>query len=428
MPRSKRLLAVVLAAVVVAEVAVLAMRPGTSDPPTPEPAPVSARAYFSERQLDRARDYRRPNLALYGLTVAIELGVLALLVRRPPGWIRRLGRRPVRAGAAAAGAVSVALALAPLPVGAIARWRAIDVGLSTRSWIGWAGDVALATAIGAGIAAIGGALLVVLLRRFGRRWWIPGAAAVVAFGIATTYLSPIVIEPLFNRFVPLAQGETRSMVLDLARRAGVDVGEVYEIDASKRTTGANAYVAGIGHTKRVVIYDTLLRDFSPAEVRHVVGHELAHVRFSDVPRGLLWLAIVAPFGMLAVARLAEAFGPEDWRASPAVAVPAVALAVALVVPVITTISNQLSRDVEARADAYALELTRDPATMIDFQRRIALANVSDPDPPAWVTFLLGTHPSALDRIGSAVAIAEDQRAATRRAAAGAGRRRTPGGS
>jgi STE24 endopeptidase len=268
---------------------------------------------------------------------------------------------------------------------------------------GWLADVATSQAIAAVFAAIGGALLVFALRRFGRRWWAPGAVAIVVFGVATTYGSPVVIEPLFNRFTPLPAGETRSDVLELARRARVDVGEVYVIDASKRTTGANAYVAGLGRTKRVVLYDTLLEDFPPAEVRLVVAHELGHVRYDDVPRGLLWLALVAPFGMLAAARLAEWLGPSDWRERPAAAVPAVALALAVIVLVITTISNGLSRDVEARADRYSLELTDDPRTLVAFQRRIALANVSDPEPPRLATLLLATHPPTLERIGAAVA-------------------------
>ena len=93
----------------------------------------------------------------------------------------------------------------------------------------------------------------------------------------------------------------RADVLELARKAGVDVGEVYEIDASRRTTAANAYVTGLGHTKRVVLYDTLVENFSRDELRLVVAHELGHVRYDDVRNGLLYLAIVAPFGMLAVA-------------------------------------------------------------------------------------------------------------------------------
>ena len=193
-------------------------------------------------------------------------------------------------------------------------------------------------------------------------------------------------------------------MLDLARRAGVDVGQVYEIDASRRTTAANAYVTGIGHTKRVVLYDNLLKDFTPAETRLVVAHELGHVTHDDVPRGLLYLAIVAPFGMFAVARLGERLAGRE-AIGTAAALPGVLLAVAIVAPALTVVSNQLSRDVERSADAFALRLARDPKTQIAFQRRIAVKNVSDPDPPTWVTFLLGTHPPTIERIGQAAAAA-----------------------
>jgi STE24 endopeptidase len=152
----------------------------------------------------------------------------------------------------------------------------------------------------------------------------------------------------------------------------------------------------------VVLYDTLVDDFTPAETRLVVAHELGHVHHHDVPHGLLWLALVAPFGMWAVAVLAERIGPRDPGPR---AVPAVALAVAVVVPVLTIVSNQLSRDVERRADAFSLQLTHDPAAFIAFQERLARQNVSDPDPPAAVRFLLGTHPSTVERIGQAEAFA-----------------------
>lgn len=294
------------------------------------------------------------------------------------------------------------MTLITLPVSAVSRQRAKDVGLVTQDWLGWVGDVAKGIAIEAVIVGAGGALLVVVMRRFGRRWWAPAAALVVAFGVVLTYASPIVLDPLFNRFERLPAGELRSDVLALAERADVKVGEVYVMDASRRTTAANAYVAGLGGTKRVVLYDTLLDEFSPGEVRHVVAHELGHVHFRDVPRGLLYLAIVAPFGMLAVARASERLAPGSLGRP--VAVPAVALAIAVVAPAVTFISNQLSRAVEARADRYAMELTDDPDVLVDFQRRITVQNVSDPDPPGWVHGLLGTHPTAVQRIGQALAL------------------------
>jgi STE24 endopeptidase len=174
------------------------------------------------------------------------------------------------------------------------------------------------------------------------------------------------------------------------------------MDASRRTTAANAYVAGLGQTKRVVLYDTLVEEFSYEELRLVVAHELSHVKYRDVPNGLLYLAIVAPFGMLAAARLTERLD-ADREPGPRT-VPAAALALAVLVPVLTGISNQLSRDVERRADVYAMELTGSTEAQIGFQRRIAEQNVSDPDPPRAWHIAFGTHPTTLERIGLAEAL------------------------
>jgi STE24 endopeptidase len=195
----------------------------------------------------------------------------------------------------------------------------------------------------------------------------------------------------------------RSDVLDLARRAGVRVGQVYEVDASRRTTAANAYVTGLGATKRVVLYDTLLRNFSRDETRLVVAHELGHVHYSDEPRGLLYLALVAPGALLGAALLTRRLAPapaSGGRHGPEV-LPALALSLALVGGAVTVISNGLSRGVERRADAFALRLTDAPEPFISFERRITLRNVGDPDPPSWQTLLLGTHPSTVQRIGMA---------------------------
>jgi STE24 endopeptidase len=395
-PVRLRLPIAIVAALVIAEAAVLLMRPRG----LVEPLDVAPRAYFSATQIEKAEDFRSGQLWLLGAQTALELGLLVLIVARPPRILLRPRRRQVLAGAAAAAALSVSISVLTLPVRAIARERAKDVGLVTQDWVGYAGDVVKSTAIGAVLAAAGGALLVFGMRRFRRGWWAPAAAVVVGFGVVTTYLTPIVLDPLFNKFTRLPDGPTRSAVFEMAREAGVDVGQVYVMDASRRTTAANAYVTGIGRTKRVVIYDNLLEKFSRDEVRLVLAHELGHVHYRDVPRGLLYLLIVAPFGMLAVARLGERMAPRDSLGTAA-AVPAVVLAVAIMAPAITTISNQLSRGVEQRADQFSLEIAPEPRAFIGFQKRIAATNVSDPDPPPLVRFLLGTHPSTMQRIGLA---------------------------
>ncbi|MBJ7331064.1 MAG: M48 family metalloprotease, partial [Solirubrobacteraceae bacterium] len=263
-----------------------------------------------------------------------------------------------------------------------------------------AGDVAKSSAIGAGLAAIGAAGAIALMRRLPRRWWIPASGVVIGYGVLSIYLAPIVLDPMFNRFTDL-RGPVRDDVVRLAREAGVEVDKVQVMDASRRTTAANAYVTGLGSTKRVVLYDNLLEDFKPDEVRLVVAHELAHVHYDDVPHGLLFLALVSPFGMFAAAQLTRRLAPDpgDGGKPGPEALPALALSVVLLATVIGVVSNQLSRQVEARADSFALTLTGEPDPFIRFEQRIARKNISDPDPPALTTFLLGTHPPTIDRIG-----------------------------
>ena len=373
-----------------------------------DPAAVDPAAYFSDTQIQRAEDFRGPQrlLSLAGLGLSgLALVVIALRLPR-----ERLPRRASLAGAA----LSLVLVVVNLPLDAVRHDRAVDVGLSTQDWGPWLGDVAKAAGIGAALSAGLAALAVTLWRRFEGRWWIPASVAIVGVSAVFVYASPLVIEPLFNDFDELPEGRLRSEVLDLAERSGVDVGEVYRVDASRRTTGANAYVAGLGHTKRVVLYDNLIEDFTAAEVRSVVAHELAHVKYDDVPKGLLFLALIAPPGMLLVQRLTERLAPE---ARGAEVVPALALSLALVAFGGQIAGAYVSRGVEARADAYSIELTDDPEAHISLERRLAVQNIADPDPPALLHKLFGSHPTTMDRIGYGITAGAD-----------APRPGTPGGS
>jgi STE24 endopeptidase len=200
------------------------------------------------------------------------------------------------------------------------------------------------------------------------------------------------------------RSRARSDVLALGSRAGVDIGQVYRVDASRRVRSLNAYVDGIGSTKRVVLYDTLLERANRGELRSIVAHELGHVKHDDILRGLAFVGLVAPLGLLFARELGEAVAGRagvDGR-GPA-ALPAYALGLALASLLLGVVGNQLSRRVEASADSFALELTHDPAALIQVQRRLAIRNVANPDPPAIVTALAGTHPPTIDRIGAAIA-------------------------
>jgi STE24 endopeptidase len=369
------------------------LRPRVPRPPAEQ---VDARAYFSDAELARARAFRRPQRVIAAAALVLDVALTARAIRRPPG--RSLP--PVAGGAAGAAALNLGSAVAGLPLGALSRKRSLDAGLATQSWRDWGIDLVKAQAISTTFAAAAGALLVAGMRRFGDRWWLPGAGALAGTGVLALWVGPTLLDPIFNTFTP-AEPDLRDDVVALAASGGVKVDRVLVVDASRRTTASNAYVTGLGPTKRVVFFDNLLADFTRDEVRFVVAHELSHVRHRDVPRALAQLAVVAPVLTLAAQTIAEdGLGAQ----ADARAVPAVAAALGLLAPAVAIAGAQLSRAVERRADAFALDLTKDPQTLIDFHRQIAVKNLVEPDPPRWLQALAGSHPTTLERIGIAEAV------------------------
>jgi STE24 endopeptidase len=401
-----------------------------------EPDPVDVHTYFAGDDIARARRYGRPQLALHAAASLVQAAVLAAFAaraarlpgatatrisakRRPPRRVHRWrahrtarsqpAARPLVEAAAVGVGLSLAVGLAPLPLNAIARRRALAVGLATQTWGAWGRDLLKGGALGLALNAVVAPVAVALMRRYPRGWWLPASGVAVAGAGTLTFLAPVVLDPLFNSFTPLAAGAVREDVLELAARAGVGVGEVYEVDASRRTSAANAYVSGVGATKRVVLFDTLLRDFTREETRLVVAHELAHVRHRDVLRGLAHLALSAPAGMYAVAQLTRRLNRSGVQEGSAAALPALVLSLGIVSAAVGSDACGLSRRVERRADAFALTLADAPQPFVSFERRIVAQNLADPDPPRWLVSLMGTHPSTVERIGIASAYARGMR-------------------
>ena len=237
-----------------------------------------------------------------------------------------------------------------------------------------------------------------LARRIGARWWLAGAPALVCLAALFVVLQPLVIQPLANRFEPLQDRALAREIERLAARQGVDIDRVEVADASRRTTTANAYVAGIGPTRRVVLYDTILDGrFPRGEVLAVAAHELAHVGRKHLWKGIGWFALLAAPGVLLLTRLTERKGGLQ---DPAV-VP-LGLLVALLFYLGTLpLQNVVSRRYEAEADWLALQATRDPQSEITLERRFVTTSLADPRPPRWVTLWFGTHPPPLERIAMA---------------------------
>jgi STE24 endopeptidase len=407
--------AALVAAVVLGTAVAVVIAVRTPWVPLPEPAgghtPIDPTAGLSAAQVARAEAFaaalRPAGLAslLLGLTVS---GILGLT---------RAGSRLVRAVAAPLGggwvwqvllgvlALTVVGRLVTLPLSAYGEVVRHRYGLSTRSWPLWLRDVVVSTAIDAGLTALTLLALVWLVRRAPRTWWAwagVGAAAAVVVG---SFLWPVLMEPAFNRFQPLADGPLRSDLLALAEENGTPVEDVLVSDASRRTTALNAYVSGFGSTRRIVLYDTVLDRLPDAQVEAIVAHELGHVARDDVLTGTLTGALGAGAGVALLGwllpspwllRRAGAEGPGDPRV-----IPLLLFLFALGTLVSTPIHNVVSRHIEARADVHALDLTRDPEAFVGMQRDLAGTNLSDPAPPAVWQWFFGSHPTVAQRVATA---------------------------
>jgi STE24 endopeptidase len=373
--------------------------------------PVDPGVGLTAEQLARAESFTAALRPASLLSIGLSLLTAALL------GLTRLGARLVTAVAAplrgrwpaqvllGVPALAVVGRLVTLPIAAYAETVRHEYGLSTRGWGLWARDVAVSTLIGATVTAVALLAFLWLVRRLPRTWWAWSAAVAAGFVVVSSFLYPVVIEPAFNSFEPLPAGELRTDLLALAEQSGVPVSDVLMSDASRRTTALNAYVSGFGSTRRIVVYDTVLAELPDAEIESIVGHELGHVVHGDVLTGTLIGALgaaaaTALFGWLLswtpLLRRAGVESPGDPRI-----VPLVLFLLSAGTLLSTPVQNLVSRQVEARADLHALEVTRDAEAFVDMQRRLATTNLADPSPPAAWHWFFGSHPTAPQRVAFA---------------------------
>lgn len=362
---------------------------------------------FSAAQLARETAFHSAVRPPAYLSLLVALLVAALLGLTGLGG-RLVGAIPGHWTVKAAAGTTVVLALgqlATLPFDVQAERVLRRYGLSTQDWTGWTDDFLRSLALKAGTTVLAVLVVLALARTWSHRWWAAGALAAALLVVGGSFLYPLVFEPAFNRFTSLPAGQLRTDLLAMAARDDVPVKDVLVADASRRTTALNAYVSGFGSTRRIVLYDTLLRESTPREVELVVAHELGHAKRQDVLHGTVIGALGAAAGICGLFVLLS-FRPLLSRVGASSAgdprvIPLV-LFVGVVVPLLLSpLTNVLSRHVEARADVHSLELTGDVDTFIASERRLSTANLSDLTPSAWVYNLFFTHPSGPERIALA---------------------------
>ncbi len=265
-------------------------------------------------------------------------------------------------------------------------------GLSVQDWGLWTRDRVVNWLLMSLALAVIALVLIGLAKRWRQAWWLPAAIAAAVLVLGVSFAYPVLVEPRFNHFTSMPAGALRDDFMRLAAQDGVPVKDVLVADASKRTTAVNAYVSGFGSTRRLVVYDTLLKDTPPAQVRLVVAHELGHAAEDDVLHGTVIGVLGAAFAVTLLRLLLGARMADPRRT---------ALLLALIVAGTTLaapVQNLVSRKIEARADYHSLHLTNDPRDFVALQHDLAVTNISGLDPSRWRYWLFATHPTAPERI------------------------------
>ena len=247
-----------------------------------------------------------------------------------------------------------------------------------------------------------------VMRRSPKRWWFwlwTGAAPWIAIQAA---LWPVVVAPLYNRFTPMPENPLRERLLGLAHKAGIGGAQVYVVDISRRTTKLNAYVAGLGPTKRIVIWDTTLKALDDDEVVAITGHEMGHYVLHHVWWSIVCSWIGAFMILWALSRLlpwtVRRWGPRlGVRATDDLAgLPLVSLWLFAILFLQTPIASAISRYQEHEADRYGLKLTGMNEAMARAFVTFVSRDYADPDPPPFIVFWFSSHPPLRDRVDFAL--------------------------
>ncbi len=294
--------------------------------------------------------------------------------------------------------------LVTLPLGWYGGYRVERrYGLSTETAAGWLRDRAksflLNLALGGGAAA----LLYWLIRLSPGGWWLPAGVLFALIVVALTNLAPVLLLPLFYTVKPLERDALRRRLLALSERAGARILGVYEWGLGAKTRKANAALTGVGSTRRILISDTMLAEYSDEEIEVVLAHELAHHVHGDIWKGIGFETALIVAGFYLASRVLAAW--SGWAGLQGVADPAgmplLLLAAGAVSLAMMPVAHALSRAHERSADRFALKVTGNPGAFISAMRRLGAQNLAEDDPSRIVQWLFYSHPPIRERIASA---------------------------
>jgi STE24 endopeptidase len=276
---------------------------------------------------------------------------------------------------------------------------------SNQSFKDWVVDQLKGLAIGAPLGLIMIELIYLALRLTGSSWWLWVAGGLLLFNVLIANLAPVLIMPLFNKFVPLGDEhkELEERLLDLAKRANTKVKGVFKFDMSKRTKSANAALTGLGNTRRIILGDTLINEFTLDEIETVLAHELGHHVHKDILFLIAFGTLSTTLGLF-IASLALNYAVSFFSftsTADIAAFPALMLILGAYGLLTSPMDNAVSRWRENMADDYALSSTKKGEAFASAFTRLANQNLGEIDPEKWVVIMFYSHPPLGERIEKA---------------------------
>jgi STE24 endopeptidase len=359
--------------------------------------------WFAADEVAKAKEYQRPLTRMRVAKTVVGLAVILLIVstHAAPRLVDALGVTlwPLRL-LVVFGFLVVAFTLADLPFSIWTtfvhekRWE-----FSTETPAGFVADeiksLLLSFVLFGGIG-----LLLYWAIRSSELWWIEAWIGFLLFSVVLALIFPVVILPMFNKFSALEDSRLAERLRALARTAGLNISEVQVMDASKRTRKDNAFFAGMGRTRRVVLYDNLLTQ-PESSIASIVAHEIGHWRRRHIARQIVFGTVLS-FVLFVLLRFVSTWDAAlRWAGVPSLSDPASLPLVALVFvagnSVLAFVQNWVSRAYERQADVVALELTEDPEAFVKVMRELATKNLSDLA-PSWWSYVRASHPPAAERL------------------------------
>lgn len=371
--------------------------------------PADPHTFLTPHQLMLSQHYSRIQDWIYFINIPYDWGLyLFIMIFGLSYWLRNRSHEMTRFTIIHMAiywlALSIISWIVSLPISLSAHFVSVHYGISVQPLSSWFKDSLTSFWVNWVLTFVTMTVIYFFIRRSPKRWWLPVWLLSIPFTLFLMFIQPVVIDPLFNHFHTLPASPLKTEILQLASKADIPTHNVYEVTMSDKTNAMNAYVNGIGSNLRIVLWDTTVNRLSKPEVLFIMAHEMGHYVMHHLQLSMIGSMVFILVGLFLTSKLllrivnrwGDRFGirhPGDLAT-----IPIVLLIFSVLSFVGSPIESAVSRHYEHAADAYAVQMTKDPAAGITAFQELSKVGLSDVNPPSIIRFLTYDHPTMLERI------------------------------